>query len=142
MANRPDLTRERLQRTRHLMDMHVRDCLVENFDGLIPSLNLPDPDDRHILAAAICGRTDVIVTYNLKDFPETELSKYDVTAQHPDEFLTHLLDISSDGICEALHIVRARLRNPPKSVSEYLQILERQHLPDFVARLREFSPLL
>ena len=141
LADRPDLTRERLQRTRQLMDTQVRDCLVEGFDALIPSLKLPDPDDRHVLAAAICGRADVIVTYNLKDFPETELSQYGVTAQHPDEFLTHLLDLSSDAVRDALHTVRSRLRNPPKSVSEYLQILERQRLTEFVARLRDYTTL-
>lgn len=141
-ADRSDLTADQLQHTRELMDLHVRDCLVENFANLIPSLILPDPDDRHVLAAAICGRADVIVTYNLTDFPETELSKYGMTAQHPDEFLTHLLDLSPDVAYDALRTIRARLRNPPKSVAEYLQILERQRLTKFVTRLRDSSPLL
>jgi death-on-curing protein len=52
------------------MDGSTRDCLVTGYEGLIPALELPDPDDRHVLAAAIVGRCDVIVTQNLKDFPE------------------------------------------------------------------------
>ena len=52
----------------NLMDRAVRDCLVTH-EALIPALTLPDPDDRHILAAAIAGRCDVIVTQNLRDFP-------------------------------------------------------------------------
>jgi hypothetical protein len=74
LKNRPDLTRAQLERPRDLMNAHARDALVQGFEDLIPSLSLPDPDDRHVLAAAIRGRVDAIVTYNTKDFPaETEL---------------------------------------------------------------------
>jgi len=69
LKNRSDLSPDDLRRTRDLMDMHVRDCLVENFEDLIPVLELPDPKDRHVLAAAIRGRADVIVTYGQVDFP-------------------------------------------------------------------------
>lgn len=142
LSNRTDFTRAQLQRTRQLMDSHVRDCLVENFEDLIPSLTLPDADDRHVLAAAIRGRADVIVTYNLKDFPEKELSKYGITAQHPDEFLTHVLDLSPGLVCGALRTVRARLINPPRNVPAYLQTLEQQDLTEFVADIRQYATLL
>lgn len=56
LESRPDLTREQLERTRALMNIHVRNCLVTSYEDLIPSLTLPDPDDRHVLAAAIRGR--------------------------------------------------------------------------------------
>ena len=62
LLNRPDLTNDRLQRTRALMNSHVRDCLVIGYQDLIPSLILPDMNDRHVLAAAICAGADVIVT--------------------------------------------------------------------------------
>ena len=52
------------------MNQAVEDCLIEDYEPLIDSLELPDLDDRHVLAAAIRGRADLIVTYNLKDFPE------------------------------------------------------------------------
>lgn len=142
LADRSDLTRVQLQRTRQLMDSHIRDCLVENFEDLIPSLSLPDADDRHILAAAIRGRADVIVTFNLKDFPEKELSKFGITAQHPDEFLMHVLDLSPALVCRALRTVRARLINPSRNVQAYLQTLEQLTLIEFVADIRQYATLL
>jgi predicted nucleic acid-binding protein len=75
LRERPDLKPEQLERTRTLMNAHVRDCLVGNYESLISSLSLPDPDDRHVLAAAIRARADVIVTFNLKDFPAEALEK-------------------------------------------------------------------
>lgn len=68
LKNRPDLTKKRLQRTRNLMNSHVRDCLVAGYQDLIPSLHLPDEDDRHVLAAAIVAGADVIVTFQLIRF--------------------------------------------------------------------------
>jgi predicted nucleic acid-binding protein len=142
LKNRPDLSLDDLRRTRELMDMHVRDCLVENFEDLIPALQLPDPKDRHVLAAAIRGRADVIVTYNLKDFPEKDLRKYGITSQHPDEFLIHVLDLAPGTVCAAAQTHRKRLRHPGKSVNDYLEALERQALNEFVAGLRSFAALL
>jgi len=83
LANRPDLTREKLERTRQLMNAHVRDCLVADYEDLIPLLTLPDADDRHVLAAAIRSNADVIVTFNLGDFPPEALTKWGIEAQHP-----------------------------------------------------------
>lgn len=142
LKNRPDLSPDALKQTRELMDMHVRDCLVENFEDLIPVLRLPDPKDRHVLAAAIRGRADVIVTYNLKDFPAKELQKYGIAPQHPDEFLTHILDLAPGTVCAAAQTHRQRLRNPGKTVDQYLEALERQALNEFVSGLRAFAALL
>lgn len=78
LEQRPDLTAAQLQRTRELMDLHVRDCLVDGYEPLIAGLNLPDPNDRHVLAAAIHARADVIVTFNLGDFPAAVLKPTDL----------------------------------------------------------------
>lgn len=67
LEKRPDLDRAKLERTRALMDKHAEDALVTGYEDLIPGLQLPDADDRHVLAAAIRGRADVIVTMNLRD---------------------------------------------------------------------------
>lgn len=142
LKDRPDLSEEKLARTRQLMDAHVRDCLVQDFERLIDSVELPDPDDRHVVAAAIRGRADVIVTYNLKDFPEEKLRPYGIAAQHPDEFLVHLLGLAPGTVCGAVRTHRARLQNPGKSVDEYLDMLEKQALNEFVAGLREFSGVI
>jgi hypothetical protein len=142
LEDRPDLTREQLERTRALMNIHVRDCLVTNYEDLIPSLTLPDPDDRHVLAAAIQGRADVIVTFNLADFPLDALARYGIEARHPDDFIVHLLDLAPGSVCAAVKRQRENLRNPPKSAEELLATFESQSLPQTVARLRAFIDLL
>jgi predicted nucleic acid-binding protein len=142
LENRADLRREQLERTRDLMNAHVRDCLVIGYEELIPALTLPDPGDRHVLAAAIRSRTDVIVTFNLKHFPEDVLTRYGVDAQHPDEFVTHLLNLAAPTVCAAAKRQRQSLKNPPKTVEEYLAALERQGLAQTVAGLRRFAELI
>jgi hypothetical protein len=97
------LSAERLARARTLMNEAGRDCLVTGYEDLIPSLSLPDSDDRHVLAAAIRAGADVIVTYNLSDFPAETLADFDIEALHPDDFLVRLLDLAPGILrrCEA-----------------------------------------
>jgi predicted nucleic acid-binding protein len=142
LAKRPDLTREQLERTRDLMNAHVRDALISGFEDLIPSLALPDPDDRHVLAAAIRGRVDVIVTYNLRDFPLKAVAAFGIEVQHPDEFLSHLLDLAPGTVLAALQKLRQALKNPPVEIDDYLLKLEQHELSSFAAKLREFKALL
>jgi predicted nucleic acid-binding protein len=123
LKQRPDLTLEQLTYTKELMNSHVRDCLVSGYEYLIPTLALPDPDDRHVLAAAVVGNADVIVTFNLKDFPESILAQYDIESQHPDDFVSDLLDLNPYSVRAAAEKYRQRLKNPPKSIDEYLEIL-------------------
>jgi len=137
-----DIDRTQLERIRDLMDAHVRDCLVTGYEDLIPTLQLPDPDDRHVLAAAICCGAEVIVTSNLKDFPEGELAKHGIKAQHPDEFISHLFDLSPDTVCAAARQQRLSLKNPPFEVDEFLATLQRQGLVATVALLKEHRALL
>ena len=99
--NFPDVTRERLEHTRDLMNLHAEDCLVTGFEGLIQSLELTDPDDRHVLAAAISSGAKVIVTRNLKDFPQDKLEPYEIEAQHPDTFITHLIELNPRAVVGA-----------------------------------------
>lgn len=140
--NRTDLSQAQLERTRELMDRHVRDCVVTGYESLIEGLKLPDQDDRHVLAAAIRSSASVIVTFNLKDFPRDCLDPFDVEAQHPDEFVVHLLDLAPGLVCSAIRQQRNSLRRPPLSTQSFLTALERQRLPETVARLRSFAGLL
>ena len=94
LANRPDVTPESLARCRQLMDEHVPDCLVTGYEALISTLTLPDPDDRHVLAAAVHGGAGSIVTFNLDDFPASVLEQFHTEAVHPDEFIVRLWDES------------------------------------------------
>jgi len=142
LENRKDLRPEQLEKTRALMNRNVRDGFVTGYEGLIPNLSLPDEDDRHVLAAAIHCRADLIVTKNLKDFPDPILAPYHMKAIDPDDFVADELDLYGSAVCEAVKTVRARLRNPPRTVDEYLTTLEGQGLAVTVARLREFAALL
>lgn len=139
---RKDLTRAQLEYTRDLMNTHVRDCLVTNYESLIPALQLPDDNDRHVLAAAIRAGADLIVTYNLRDFPESALAKWGIEAQHPDDFVTHLLDLDTSAVCTAVKNQRAALRNPALSVDDLLTVLQKQAMPQTVAELRKFAALI
>lgn len=142
LKDRPDLTRTQLERTRGLMNATVRDCLVTDYEDLIEAVTLPDPNDRHVLAAAIHGRADVIVTFNLADFPADSLQRYGIEAQHPDQFVLHLLDLSSADVYRAVKYQRETLKNPPRTAEQLLETLEKHHLVQTVARLRAAGDLL
>lgn len=142
LKNRPDLKATQLHRTRDLMNAAVMDCLVEGHMDLLPALQLPDANDRHVLAAAIKSGADAIVTFNRKDFPAATLENYDIEIQHPDTFLQHQFGLDEARVVIAAQRCRGRLKNPPHSVDEYLERLEAQSLPLTVAELRRYSALL
>lgn len=142
LANRADLSREKLKRTVALMNQAVPDCLVEGYELLIGGLDLPDPDDNHVLAAAIRCGASVIVTYNLADFPGEVLDKYGVEAQHPDEFIADLLDLDAAAVVEAAQRQRASLKAPPIPVDEYLDMLMKQKLIQTSKVLSAYRTLL
>jgi predicted nucleic acid-binding protein len=142
LRERRDLSRERLERTRALMDTHVRDAVVTDYEDLIDSLDLPDPKDRHVLAAAIRGKADLIVTVNLKDYPAHRIAKWGIEAQHPDEFLVNQFHLSPPAFLAAVRTVRLRLKAPPKSVDEYLDILRVQGLLGTVAEIAPYASFL
>lgn len=142
LENRDDLTAEQLGRTKDLMNATVPDCLVEGYEDLVPSLTLPDADDRHVLAAAIASSSDAIVTFNLKDFPKATVGKYNIQILHPDDFIFHQFGLNNAGVIIAAQRCRARLRNPQKTAEDYLQTLERQSLPKTVGELREYLSVL
>ena len=142
LKDRPDLTAEKLQRTRELMNQHAPDCLVEHYEPFIDGLELPDKDDRHVVAAAIKGQAEGIITFNLKDFPDEVLMPMGLTAIHPDIFLCDMLELDPAKAVMAVQRHRRSLRNPSLSVNEYLDSLQRQRLPAFVSALRKFEAML
>ncbi|BAY25427.1 hypothetical protein NIES2100_52330 [Calothrix sp. NIES-2100] len=138
LKERPDLTIEQLTRTKNLMNSNVRDCLVTGYEELIAPLQLPDSKDRHVLAAAIRCHASIIVTFNLKDFPDQVLAPYGIESQHPDNFIVHLIDLNPSEICLVAKRHRSSLKNPPKTPEEYLESLQRQGLPKSVTALQNF----
>ncbi len=139
LRDHPHLTRQQMERTRALMDRHAADSLVIGFEHRIAHLTLPDPNDRHVLAAAIHCQAEVILTRNLKDFPEPVLAEYGIQAQAPDPFLHALLVSNPAGVIAAARQHRANLKHPPKTVAEYLASLAQQELHETVAALQAYA---
>jgi len=132
LLNREDLNRENLQRTKDAMNSAFPDANIDKYEELIAGLSLPDPDDRHVLAAAVRADADVVVTFNLRDFPTDYLKSFDIEVQDPDTFVTHLIDLDRPRSLEALHNQVKSLKNPPKSFEEVLETLEKCGLPNSV----------
>jgi hypothetical protein len=135
LLNRPDLKPAQLARTRALMEEWGRDWEVPDHEHLLPTLSLPDPDDCHVLAAAIAGGVPLIVTFNLGHFPAAALSAHAIRAVHPDTFACELLDAEPEAFLLAIRTHRAALKNPPKPVEAYLETLRRSGLIQTAARL-------
>jgi predicted nucleic acid-binding protein len=136
-AQRVELQASALDRTRRLMCDAVPDCLVTGFEHLEEGLDLPDPDDRHVLAAAIRANAQAIVTFNLRDFPDHVLERYDIESKHPDEFILDSIDLAPGAVVKCISDQSAALRHPPILVPELLGTLRRSGLVRSVARLRE-----
>ena len=90
---------------------------------------MPDPDDRHVLAAAIHAGAASIVTFNLKDFPAERLAPFGVEAVHPDRFVAALISERCPDLLHAFKTIRARLKRPPYSPRDLIAELRGQGLP-------------
>jgi hypothetical protein len=136
LRNRPDLTPAQLRRTRELMDRAVPDCLVTGYEKLIEKVTLPDANDRHVLAAAIHAKAEVILTVNTRDFPKARLARYEIVARRPDDVVAEMFDQNADAICEVARAQRNALSAPAQSVEEFLKTLELVGLGKVTSRLR------
>ncbi len=141
LKSRPDLE-DKLSRTRELMNQAVSDSLVTGYESLIDSLELPDADDRHVLAAAIRSGAQAIITFNLKDFPGAALDHYGIEAMHPDAFIEHQLDLHQGAVIATAKQHREALKNPPKTADQYIETLAAQGLAISADRFRDFVELL
>jgi predicted nucleic acid-binding protein len=134
--DRPDIPYEKLLRLRELMNNSVPDCLVDGYEAMIDGLKLPDPDDRHVLAAAIKAHAQVIVTSNLRDFPGDLLAVWHMEARSPDDFVLDQIELDDRIVWACLQqIVDSRV-NPPETIEDVLTALERAGLVESVAALR------
>jgi predicted nucleic acid-binding protein len=129
----PDLDSVAIARRLDMMNAAFEDASVETdaWQPLAESLNLPDPDDRHVLAAAIAGGADSIVTPNLKDFPAKHLAPHGVQAVSPDTFLLDQLDLSPPRVLTVLAEQAADITRPPLTVFDVLDKLSRAGAPSF-----------
>ncbi|GGY61484.1 hypothetical protein GCM10011613_01100 [Cellvibrio zantedeschiae] len=134
--------RDQLEKVRELMDRHVPDAKVTGYESLIQGLELPDADDRHVLAAAIKSKADAIVTSNLKDFPEEYLASFQIEVIHPDDFIYYQIDMAPAICCSAFRDQRNALKNPAMDVDDFLANLQKQQLPQTVSLLRQYAQLI
>lgn len=139
LKNRPDLTEGQLAHTTSLMDKAFPDAQIQGFKHLIQGIKLPDPDDRHVLAAGLASAADVIVTLNLKDFPEANLQQYGIQALHPDRFITDLISRDQERASIAFRRQVKRLTNPPKKAEDVLEALTQNKLPETVSLLKQIN---
>jgi predicted nucleic acid-binding protein len=126
----------KLARLAELVNNSVPDCLVTGYEPLIEGLKLPDPDDRHVLAAAIKAGAQVIVTANLRDFPAAELASYDIEAKSPDDFVLDQISIDPRVVFSCVQEIANSRNAPPMSAEDVLRELERSGLLQSTALLR------
>ena len=140
--DRPDLDTRKLERTVKMINDAVPDCLVTGYQHITDQLILPDPGDRHVLAAAIRSGAQAIVTMNLKDFPEAVLDQFDIFPRHPDDFILDLADLEPAIVTTAVKHQRASLKNPPYEPDAFIERLRRQGLPALAAFLEDEIDLI
>ncbi len=128
--------KDRLLLTLDLMNSALPAAEVHGWEARMEGLTLPDPDDRHVLAAALAAGAGTILTMNLRDFPSSALAPHSVTAVHPDDFLCGLHSADPDLLRASTEAAQANLSRSTPSASVYLEVLARQGLPQFTRRLR------
>lgn len=142
LANRMDLTFDQIQRTGNLMNIAVPDAMITGFEPLVESIDLPDVDDRHVVAAAVRSNAEIIVTFNLKDFPAPALNSFGIEALHPDDFVMDLFDLNRALVLSAVRTQRSCMRKPPMSVDDTLEALLRQGMAQTAKELNKYRLLI
>lgn len=137
VAGVPGIPIERLQITRKLMNDALPDATVTGYQAHIEAITLPDPDDRHVVAAAIAAGASIILTWNVRDFPTKELKKHGLIRQTPDVFLTDLYERAPDLTVMSLANARRNLSKTRVSASDFIDILKNQKLSRLAASLQK-----
>jgi hypothetical protein len=136
LANVPQIPPQRLEQTRHLMELALPDAKITGFHHLIDDLYLPDPDDRHVVAAAITANASHILTWNLRDFPSAVLQAHGLICKTPDAFLVSLHDQMPQPVVASLANARRNLSKSGISAREFVSVLREQGLTELARRLR------
>lgn len=140
--NRPDIDVARLRATAQRMAQAIPDSLILGYESFISSIVLPDPGDRHVVAAALVGHADAIITFNLKDFPLDKLTPLSLEAQHPDDFVVNQLHLNLTEALKAIKAMRARLERPSQTAAQLLATLQKCGLPQSALLLSENAELI
>ena len=137
LKNRPDISPTQLKKTTNAMENAFPDASVANYETLEKSIQLPDYNDTHVLAAAIRCKADVIITTNMKDFPNQYLQRFDIEAQHPDSFILNLIELNPECALTAFNNQVKNLRNPPLTALAVLDKLTKAGLANSSRSLRQ-----
>jgi predicted nucleic acid-binding protein len=140
---RPDL-KGKLGIRRNSMREAMPDWEVptKGWEALVGCIKLPDPDDHHVLAAAIAGHADCIVTSNLKDFPAAVVQPFGIEILHPDDFIIKQWDLDELAAVAAFKRMRARRKKPEATAEDFAQAMERNGLAATAERLRDAAELI
>jgi predicted nucleic acid-binding protein len=137
------ITAEKLARTAQQMIDAIEDSVIEGYEYLIGSLTLPDANDRHVLAAAIVGHADAIVTFNLKDFPQQEImERHKIEVIHPDDFLIFQYDLNNVEFLSTIKEMRGKMKNPPLTAEKLANSFAVAGLPQTAARMQDAINLI
>ncbi|MBN1174337.1 MAG: PIN domain-containing protein [Micromonosporaceae bacterium] len=123
-------------RTLEVMNAAFPLAMVHGWEPVVPELELPDLDDRHVLAAAIAGGARSVVTFNLGDFPAASLRPHQVDVVHPDTVLLECLDLAPALVLRGLSRQIGRCRRPPMDLQALLVRLDRCGVPNFTDEVR------
>jgi predicted nucleic acid-binding protein len=141
LANKPS-SEFGIARAVEQMRIAIPDCLVIDYESLIETLDLPDAKDRHVLAAAIRGNADAIVSFNTKDFPSSVLDKFDIELQTPDQFVLNQLMLHPPTALSAIKKMRLRWERPDMSAKDMVDLFEKRQLAQTAAHLRDVLELI
>ena len=138
--DRPDIA-DKIDRTADDVREHFPSAFVTGYEPMIDGLTLPDPDDRHVLAATITCNAQIVVTRNLRDFPAEALDPHDIAARHPDDFLAEAFDLHQP---DGLRVFSAMLANSRiwKDADDMIRGLIAGGLPKLTGRVEPFGGML
>lgn len=129
----PDMADGRARSRARIMQAAFDDACVTGWESVVTGVVLPDPDDRHVVAAAMLGRADLLVTANVRDFPPEVLEPLGLEVQHPDDFLLNQLDLEPDLTIATLHQQAAATKRPTVTTAALLEKLGRCGVPKFAS---------
>ncbi|MCW7540099.1 PIN domain-containing protein [Aquabacterium sp. A7-Y] len=142
LENRPNVTEAKIGRTVALMNQIQPTALVERYEQFIGRIDIPDKDDRHVVAAAIACGAQKILTWNLGDFPNQILAAFGVVAESPDKFVSELIIDNPMAVVGVFKGVRERFKAPPMSVDYFFESLKKNHLDLTAKQLARYHDLM
>ncbi len=141
LAKKPELEPSITLQLAAMREAFPESC-VNGEGNILPALNLPDPDDRHVLATAIITGAEHIITENLRDFPQCYLQQFGITTVTADDFLASTFELYPAEALAAMRAMRQDYNNPPYTPSEFIFDLQRKGLPKLASMLKEHIDIL